>query len=330
MDASNQAQEVQVEDSNWLSVLEAIAVVGSLGGSIAAAILKEVALAAVPLSMAATLNLLNRRQQVLKLSDQRHLTISHLMQRCQEDVHNEINLFKQNSKQIQEKLQHLTTQEGQTLQTLATLIAQGEQHESALMALQQQEESQGSQEYESQLASLATELDNIQSVTAKLQTTTSALEKQLKAQQNNSESLAAQTEGVEELVETLREIDALTQNISANPYAAENFYQRGLIRQQLQRTEDYRIAMEDFSQAIELNPVYAEAYYERGLLKAKVEHKQHAVDDLRAAAKYYFEQGNLGQYEKARSLAQEIHALIAGSPSPEEETEQYLLESLFG
>lgn len=325
MHTSNNHQEVQTGESNWLGIVEAITVVGSLGGSVASVIFKEIALAAIPLSMVATLNLLNRRRQVIELTDQQYLTLSHLMQRCQEDIHGELGAVKQNSSQIQEKLQHLTTQDAQALQTLATLTAQGEQHESAIAALQQQQDSA-----ESTSTISSKELANLQSLTAQLQSTTAHLEQRIEAQQSDAESLATQTEGVGELVETLREIDALTQDISTNPRAAENFYRRGVIRQQLQRTEDYRIAMEDFSQAIELNPTYAEAYFHRGILKSKVDHKQHAVDDLRTAAKYYFEQGNLDQYEQARALAQEIHALIAGSPSPEEETEQYMLESLFG
>ena len=165
---------------------------------------------------------------------------------------------------------------------------------------------------------------------AYLQSSASDLGSRVEEQQSSSQYLAAQTQGVEELVEILRQIDTLTQAISANPNDASNFYQRGLVRKRLQRSEDQRIATEDFSRAISLEPTSANAYYERGLLKSDFGHKQHAVDDLRTAAKFYFDQGNLTEYEEARTLSQEIHDLIAGSVSLEEATEQYLIENLFG
>jgi len=225
------------------------------------------------------------------------------------------------------------------LQTLATLTSQTEQFAVEMATLQtRQEEGESTfsalgeqnQAVRTELDQVLTRVSGLQDAIAYLQSSASDLGSRVEEQQSSSQYLAAQTESVEELVEILREIDTLTQAISANPNDASNFYQRGLVRKRLQRLEDQRIAMEDFSQAIILEPTSAEAYYERGLLKSDFGHKQHAVDDLRTAAKFYFDRGDLAEYEKARALSQEIHDLIAGSPSPEEETEQYLIENLFG
>lgn len=338
MQASNNTQG-GASTSHWLNIVESFAVVAAIGGSVAAAVTQQVALASIPLSLSATLNLANRRRQIDAIQEQQRLEIAHLLQRSQDDFKSELVAVKQVSEGVQSQIEHLTKQDTQTMQTLSTLTGQTGELKSAIATLQQSQEqgqadfatfSEQSQTSQSQFEQLSAEMGDLKNAIAYLQSSASDLGNRVEAQQNNSQHLAAQTEGVEELLDILREIDTLTQAISANPKVADNFYQRGLVRKRLQRLEDQRIAMEDFSQAIQLDPTSADAYFERGLLKSSFDHKQHAVDDLRTAAKLYFDRGDLTQYEKARDLGQEIHNLIGGSPSPEEETEQYLIENLFG
>ena len=262
--------------------------------------------------------------------------MSHLVRRSQDDLQLELKQTREGVQEIQSQVEHLTKQDSQSLQAIATLMTQAGELESAIATLKQtQDQSQESfneqhQTSKTQFDELSTQMTDLKNAITYLQSSASDLGSQVEAQHNNSQHLAAQTEGVEELVDILREIDMITQTISANPNLPDNFYQRGLIRKRLQRLEDQRIAMEDFSQAISLDTTFADAYFERGLLKSDFGHKQHAVDDLRTAAKFYFDQGDLTQYEKSRTLSQEIHDLISEDPSPEEETEQYLLENLFG
>jgi|GEM_PF-1594814 len=325
--------------SNWLNIVESAAVATAVGGSIAAAFLEQIALASIPLSLAAALNLANRRRQISEVQEQQRLEVAHLIQRSQDDTHSELVAVQQTTTEMRSQVEQLTQQKTQSLQTLATLTSQTEQFAVEMATLQtRQEEGESTfsalgeqnQAVRTELDQVLTRVSGLQDAIAYLQSSASDLGSRVEEQQSSSQYLAAQTESVEELVEILREIDTLTQAISANPNDASNFYQRGLVRKRLQRLEDQRIAMEDFSQAIILEPTSAEAYYERGLLKSDFGHKQHAVDDLRTAAKFYFDRGDLAEYEKARALSQEIHDLIAGSPSPEEETEQYLIENLFG
>jgi len=325
--------------SHWLDLVESCAVLASIGGSVAAIMLEQLAFASVPLALSATLNLANRRRQIGAFQEQQRLEMAHLLQQNQSDFQAQIATVKQASEGVQSQIEHLTKQDTQTVQTIATINTQTEIMESTIASLQNSHKQgsatvitlgEQSQATEAQMNELSTQLQTVQNAIAQLQASASDLGSQVEDQKSSAQYLAAQTEGVEELVETLREIDALTQTISSNPNDATNFYQRGLTRKRLQRLEDQRVSMEDFSQAIRLDPAFANAYFERGLLKSEFGHKQHAVDDLRTAAKLYFDQGDLPQYEKARELSQEIHALIAGSPSPEEETEQLLIENLFG
>lgn len=338
MQASNNIQG-SARSSHWLDIAESSALVASIGGSVVAIVLEEIALASIPLALSATLNLVNRRRQMGAFQEQQRLEIAHLLQRSQDDFQMELEQVKQASEGVQSQIDHLTKQDAQSMQTIATMTAQAEQFAAQLVALQTAqgqgestlaELSEVSQTSQAQLDKLSTQVTDMQDAIAQLQSSASDLGSKVEEQQSSAQYLAAQTEGVEELVDVLREIDACTQTISANPNVASHFYQRGITRKRLQRLEDQRTAMDDFSQAIHLDPTFANAYFERGLLKSEFGHKQHAVDDLRTAAKFYFDQGNLAEYEKARSLSQEIHDLISSSPSPEEETEQYLIENLFG
>lgn len=332
--------------SNWLDTFEPIAVVAAMGTSVATLFIKEVALAAIPLSLTAALNLANRRRQIDAIQDQQRLEIAHLVQSYQENVSADLAIIKQASEEAKSQLNELDQQDVQSSQAIAalntqaaSLQAQTEQLQTEIAALQQSqaqgqatitglgEQSQGAQ---TRFDELSTEVAGLQDAIAQLQSSALELEGRVEVQQSSSQHLAAQTEGVGELVDTLREIDTLTQAISTNPRIASNFYKRGLTRKRLERLEDQWAAIDDFSQALTLDPTHADAYFERGLLKSEFGYKQHAVDDLRMAAKLYFEQGTLSQYEEARSLSQKIHDLISGSPSPEAETEQYLLENLFG
>ena len=54
----------EANSSHWLDIVESSTVVAAIGGSIAAAVLQEIALASIPLALTATLNLANRRRQL--------------------------------------------------------------------------------------------------------------------------------------------------------------------------------------------------------------------------------------------------------------------------
>lgn len=334
---ANNTQE-GTSQSHWLNIVESAAVFAAVGGSITAVFLEQIALASIPLSLTAVLNLANRRRQMSEVQEQQRLEIAHVIQLSQDDTHSNLEAMQKTTEKVQSQIEQLMQQETQSSQTIKTLTEQTEDFTTDIAALQAHQTegestfstlSEQSQTAKTHIDDLSTQVTGLQDQIAQLQSSASELNSRVDAQRNSSQSLAAQTEGVGELVDTLREIDTLTQAISVNPNVAQNFYQRGLARKRLERLEDQRIAIEDFSQALALEPDFANAYFERGLLKSEVGHKQHAVDDLRMAAKFYFDQSDLAKYETARNLSQEIHAVIAGSPTPEQETEQYLIENLF-
>lgn len=328
-------REEQANTSHWLDIVESFAVLAAIGGSIAAAVSQQIVMASIPLSLTATLNLANRRRQMNAMQGRQRQEITHLIQHSQDDFQADISNAKQIGKAVQSQIEQLSQQSRQSVQTISTLTSKMEQLTSEitiLKASQAQEQAslrEHSQNSKSQYDDLSTQVTDLYSEISFIQSSTLDLMSQVEAQQSHSQNLASQTENVEELLEILREIDAITQTISAQPDIADNFYQRGLIRKRLQRLEDQSIALDDFSKAIHLEPTHGEAYFERGLLHSESGQKQLAVDDLRTAAKLYFEDGQLDKYEQARTLSQNIHDLMAVASSPHEETEQYLIENLF-
>lgn len=87
----------------WLDIVETLSVVGSVGGSIAAAVTNQVALASIPLSVTVMLNLVNRRMQIDAINQNHQSAIAQLIA---EDVKT-LAKVETNSEQIAD-LQQLT------------------------------------------------------------------------------------------------------------------------------------------------------------------------------------------------------------------------------
>ena len=52
------------------------------------------------------------------------------------------------------------------------------------------------------------------------------------------------------------------------------------------------LALKDYNQAILLDPKFAEAYANRGIVYAQMNNSQQAIQDLKTAAKLFYEQGH--------------------------------------
>ncbi|MGR3279750.1 hypothetical protein ACSYAD_32345, partial [Acaryochloris marina NIES-2412] len=264
MNTSNRI-EGETSPSHWLDIVETLAVVSTIGGAIVATVSQQIAMAAIPLSLTATLNLANRRRQMGALIENQRHEITYLMQYSQDSVQADLSGIKQTGEVIQSQIEQLSQQGIESLQTISTLASKTEQFEAEITTLQQSQEhsqtnlnalSEQNQTSHSQFDGLSKQVMDLQSEISLLQSSTSDLSYQVETQQHKSQSLAYQTENVEELVEILREIDAITQTISAQPDVADSFYQRGLIRKRLQREEDQLIALDDFSKAIQLEQTH--------------------------------------------------------------------------
>lgn len=324
--------------SHWLDIVETLAVVSTIGGAIAAVVSQQIAMAAISLPLAATLNLANRRRQMSALMDNQRHEMTYLIEHSNNTLQTTLSETQKTSDHLQSQIDHLLEQDTQSLQTLEMLTSRTtkleddidslnqlqDQNQSALTSLSEIQQSTVTQGDE-----LSSQLTDVEDAISLLQSSTSDLSHQVEVQQHNSQSLASQTDNVEELLEILREIDAISQTISAQPNVAESFYQRGLVRKRLERIDDQQIAVDDFSRAIQLEPTHAGAYFERGLLQSELSQKQGAVDDLHAAAKLFFETGQLDQYEQARDLSQTLHDLVATPSISDESSEQILVENLF-
>lgn len=301
-----------MNDSNGLNVLETISVVGSIVGTVASVATQQVAFAAIPLSLTATLSLANRKMNgassdhqaaiatLEAQGQQQQLTMDELIQngRKQQATLDEL---VQNNQQQQATLGELMQQEPTDLTPLAE---QSQAQQASIDAL-----SEALAEVKQHYAQLAEQVDNVQ---------------------ETSQQLADKEETVEGTLQLLQEIDRLNQAIRANPRVADLYYRRGMLRQDLNREQDQLSAQEDFTQALQLDSTHADAYLRRGLIASEQGNKRPAAEDFRAAAKYFFEQGDLVNYEKAKALGQELHELMSASPEVKAEDEEIAVEGLFG
>jgi tetratricopeptide (TPR) repeat protein len=249
-------------ETNNLSLVEIIeigSVIGSIGGTIASLITQQFFLASIPLSVAVSLNLFNRRQLLNSI-----------------DTKN------------QEQFALLNT-EHQTystnLEDLSQLIDKQERH---LTELQQ----------------------NYQQTIQEIKESNEKLEEEiLDVQINKTPILTVDLESV-----------------SSNSKSAEFLCQQGIKLQE----QDPHEALEKFAKAIHFDPQYADAYYHRGLVLFDLEENKKAIKDFRLAAKWYFQQGNLENYQKAKDMEIKLHSL--NSPvrnKPQKPSENIRLSNLF-
>jgi tetratricopeptide (TPR) repeat protein len=90
---------------------------------------------------------------------------------------------------------------------------------------------------------------------------------------------------------------------------------------------DKQAAIADFSTAIQLAPNYAEAYRDRGILYLELGNKREAVKDLREAAKYFLEKGDIPNYEAAKELSKQAYEISL--PTATNGIQPAMVDSLF-
>jgi tetratricopeptide (TPR) repeat protein len=221
--------------SSWMDGLELFSVVVSIGGAVAAAAMQQVAVAAIPLSFTAALNLANRKRLINEMANAQAAATAQIV--------------------------HVQQQQRETFQT--------------------------------QFESVTEQVTPLAAAQAEVQQKILALE--------------SKDTDIETVLEKLREIDRFTQAIRTNPKAAEFYFQRGQVRQSLSRMEDNRLAIEDYTQAVQLEPTLAKAYFQRGCLRSELGERRQAGEDLRLAAKSYFDQGEMDNYAEAKRLSEQIY-----------------------
>jgi tetratricopeptide (TPR) repeat protein len=221
------------------------------------------------------------------------------------------------------RLIHLLTEENQ--QAIATIIEQNQQEKIDLsqqwQQLQQSTDEQLTQQNkdnQKNLLTLSTQIKKVEQSIADLDKSTQIQSDRLKQINHHQHHL-------EKAVSYLSEINSCSQALLLTPLSAELYYRRG---------DSYRClgnqhrALEDYTKTLELEPNHAFAYHHRGLVNADLGNKKAAVEDLRKASKYYFERGDLVNYQKTKDMSQALHQLNSDN-TDNIASEQVLASTLF-
>lgn len=286
------------------NILDTLSVVGVIGGSVASLVSQQVAFAAIPLSFSVALNLANRRQLVNEMAQHQQSAIAQLSQQLG-NHQTQINT-----------LSEVTQQSVQSQKSIITMIVeltqQDKEHDQAIAQLTQQ-----SQAHQT----------NIENLSEQIQHSIANLTQETQQLTNFTQNLDKQHKQLEEVVGEIRQVEDISQAISANPNSAQLQHERGLSHEHL---GDKSKAIEDYTEAIRLDPNLVDAYYNRGVIRSEIGQRKEAVEDLRKAAMLYFEQRNIDSYEKARELIKNIHALnFPTNNGTNEKFEQLLVGNLF-
>lgn len=275
------------KNSSGLNTLDIVALVSAAGGTVASLVSQQIALAtvAIPLSASVALHVFNRKQLMQQMAETQQAAIAQLSQQISQQISGVQGSIAELS-QFQQK-------------SVAQLTQQTQAHQANLETIA------------GQIAALGQSTSSLVQKTQQLKETT-------EAQQTSHEELEA-------VVLELREIQEITQKMSANPNSGEFYFQRGFSQERL---GDKQKAMEDYNEAIKLDPTHANAYFHRGMINKEVGHRKMAVDDLRKAAKYFLEQGDIENYQKARNLSQGMHDFRVAAQSEQAESNNHALERI--
>lgn len=330
---------LNTKDRSGLDLVETLAVVGSIGGSIASIFINQAALASIPLSITVMLNLVNRRiqleaaaktnvsaiAQIMPAVEANNQQISQLQQQVKSNFEEHSqqlqNAMLQSQSETQGKFEAIGVQLTQSNSDLSQLKSDSQDYTKILQQSQLEvaELLQSKAEAQIIVDSVAAQLAEIQEIIPSLIEGNSNLMEYAKLQ-----SLYEEQMEIVRKVGYLREIDTSTQAIRITPYDPDAYYKRGISYQALGDTQG---SIGDFTEAIKLNSSHASAYYSRGLAHIELGNKKRAVQDLREAAKLFFEIGDITSYQMAKDASKQIHEL--NSSVSVEDSEQVAVGSLF-
>ena len=69
--------------------------------------------------------------------------------------------------------------------------------------------------------------------------------------------------------------------------------------------DDLHKAVDNYTQALSVQPKNGEAYYKRGLVHIKLGAQRNGLEDLKKAAKFFFERGNITTYQEIQNICKE-------------------------
>lgn len=275
----------QANNSSLSTILDVAAVVGAVGGSIAAVVTQQVTLAAIPLSASIVLNVVNRRQMMTQMMESQQGTQNAIAQ-----------------------MDRLSQQQISTIQKSVSELSQSQQKSFSQLSQQIQEQQTSFGELSERFGSVCTQVADLQKSSANLTKETQQL-------QEATQSLQTQHQEMEAVVLEMREIQEISQKMVSNPDSAEFYFNRGLSHE---RIGDKNKAIEDYATAISLDPNFAPAYHHRGILGHEIGHRKKAIDDLRKASQLYFGQGDIENYEATKELSKNLYELRSPAANEQE------------
>jgi tetratricopeptide (TPR) repeat protein len=154
--------------------------------------------------------------------------------------------------------------------------------------------------------------NNFEQLTTEVEQLTANLNQNYQKLQERDDLLEQKQQQLEQLIQELSKIEHITQNIVVNN-SPDSYFE---LANYCEQSGDKPKAVELYTEVIKRNRRDARVYQQRGLLFAELGDKQQAIQDLRLAAKFYFEQGDLENYEQAKTMTNELYQLKDSNPIP--------------
>ena len=104
------------------------------------------------------------------------------------------------------------------------------------------------------------------------------------------------------IAQKLQRIEDFNHALATHGYDAIAYYGQSDAHHNL---DNLHKAVNDYTQALGVNPKNAEAYYRRGLVRIKLGAQRDGFEDLKKAAKLFFERGNIATYQEIQNICKE-------------------------
>ncbi|AFZ37114.1 Tetratricopeptide TPR_1 repeat-containing protein [Stanieria cyanosphaera PCC 7437] len=141
--------------------------------------------------------------------------------------------------------------------------------------------------------------------------------------QEQDENVEQQIQQLTELVKKLEKIQILSKAMAVGG-SSEDFSE---LAHHCQNIGELSKARELYTEAIKHNHRNANAYQQRGVIRSELDDKQGAIQDFRMAAKLYFEQEDLENYQQAKDLCNKLYELE--DSNQDKDSEPVILGKLF-
>ncbi|HAC65481.1 MAG TPA: hypothetical protein DCF68_18610 [Cyanothece sp. UBA12306] len=271
----NQNLDNQKTENTLPLILDIVSGIGVFGG-VVGSFFNNVALATIPVSVAVAMQMANRRKLAIDSAQTQQNSVVQISQKINQNQ----TVLSQQIQKFQQEIDNYINQQHQSYtEQIKKLSDNFDQTLEENIAALHKSIAEANQERD-QLNNFAQEINDF------------------------TQNLDQQQQQIKSIVGELQKIENFSLLIDANTDQADAYYERGMSYQKLGNKEG---AIQDYTEALHFDSTHAKAYHNRGILLAELDNKKQAVADLRLAAKYYFEQGDIDSYQQARDLSKEFY-----------------------